>query len=148
MFDDQTSTTKAADISSAVTQDLQQGASVHQLIITATDIPLLRFGKDSGNVQGYGLGDTVTVSIRPGVAYTDVVSAVQLTAGSDNAGSAFTGPATGVQTAGGSSAYSEQVTPTIGTSSASDTDRSAIKRLTAQVRRIDKALQRSRKAGQ
>jgi hypothetical protein len=145
LFDDQTSTTTASDLATQAASDLATGASVHQLVITATDIPLLRFGNDAGPVQGFLLGDTVTVAIRPGVSYTDIVSAVQLTAGSGGVGNVYTGSTTGVQAAGGYGTYYEIVTPTIGTSG---TDQTAVSRLASQVRRIDQAVARARKAGQ
>jgi hypothetical protein len=90
----------------------------------------------------------VTVAIRPGVSYTDIVSAVQLTAGSDTAGSVFTGPATGVQVAGGSGTYFEQVTPTIGNPAFAARGTTVTERLAAKVRQIDKAIAQSRKSGQ
>jgi hypothetical protein len=143
LFDDQTSTTNADDIATAVTDDLTQGASAHTLTITATDIPQLRFGRD------YGLGDTVTVSIRPGVSYTDIVSGVELIAGSDNAGSAFTTPTTGVQVAGASfGTYYEEAIPTIGNPAFAKRGVTTAQLLASQVRRIDDAIRKARKAGQ
>jgi hypothetical protein len=149
LFEDQTSSTNADDISTAVDQDLADGASAHTLTITATDIPHLRFGETVGVVQGYQLGDTVTIQIHPGISYTDVISAVELTAGSDTSGTVYMGPTTGVQVTGSYGSYYEVVTPTVGASSDDSTaDRSAVRRLASQVRKINKAIRAARKAGQ
>ena len=148
IFDDQTSTTAASDLAAAVTSDLTQGASAHVLTITATDIPLLRFGSTVPPVQGYQLGDTVTVAIRPGVSYTDIVSGVELTAGSDTAGTVYMGPATGVQAAGTYGAYYEVVTPIIGNPNFAARGQTVTQRLASQVRLIDKAVAQAKKAGQ
>lgn len=129
-YSDQTSTTAAADLTQSYTDVLTQGGSQHQLSVTAVDTPYLRFGVDDPPVQGYLLGDKVTVAINDGVAYPDIVSAVQLTA-----------DATG-------ESYTETVTPTIGSAYGSGADQTAVSQLAARVRQIQKQLQRLRKAGQ
>jgi len=98
-----------------------QGAAAATLAVTALDLPLLRFGRDDlpNKIQGYDLGDTVTVEIHPGVTYTDIISAVKLSA------------------EGGE----ETVTPTIGAAD-SDTagDDTITAQLTARVRDLERRL--------
>lgn len=129
-YSDQTSTTTASDLTQAYTDLLTQGASVHQLAVTVADGPMLRFGYDVPPVQGYLLGDTVTVAIRDGVTYSDIVSQVELAADAT------------------SDPYTETVTPTIGNAYGSGTDQTATSQLAARVRAIDQAIGRLRKAGQ
>jgi hypothetical protein len=52
---------------------LNEGAASPSLSVTATDIPLLTFGRD------YWLGDLVTVEPRFGDTYSDIVTGVALT---------------------------------------------------------------------
>lgn len=148
-YSDQTSTTTAADLTTAFTDALTQGASAHQLSAIAVDTPLLRFGNDAAPVQGYQLGDTVTVALRAsGVSYTDIVSAVQLTA--DATGGSYAGSYSPSYRAGGapSGPYVETVIPTIGVAANSATDTTAVSQIAAEVRKLQKQIQKLRKAGQ
>lgn len=123
VYSDQTSTTDATQIAQAQTEALAQGAGVAKLGVTVTDLPRVRFGADAPGVQGYREGDIVAVDIRDGVTYTDVVTAVQLTADASQQG------------------YTETVTPTIGTADTdSGTDQTATAKLSARVRQLEKAL--------
>ncbi|MCW2917659.1 MAG: hypothetical protein JWN52_5727 [Actinomycetia bacterium] len=116
---DQAGSTDATQMTQAGTDAITQGAGAAQLQLQIVDLPLLRFGAD------YGLGDRVTVEIRNGVSYADIVTAVQLVA--DSSGSN----------------YVETVTPTIGAAgSDSSGDATATARLAAEVRALRKALQR------
>lgn len=122
-YSDQTSTTDATQIAQAQTEALQQGAGVAKLGVTVIDLPKVRFGADATGVQGYREGDIVAVDIKDGITYTDVVSAVQLTADASQQG------------------YTETVTPTIGTADTdSGTDQTATARLAARVRQLEKAF--------
>jgi hypothetical protein len=86
------------------------------MTVTATDIPFLTFGRD------YGLGDIVSVEVRPGVVYSDVVSGVQLTAD----------PA---------ATPNINVVPTVGNSGNSTaTDQSIIGQLTARIKALEKQM--------
>ncbi len=147
-FSDQTSTTTTSDLTQAYTDVLTQGASAHQLSAIAVDTPLLRFGADASPVQGYQLGDTVTVALSGSVSYTDIVSAVQLTA--DATGGSYLGSYSPNYRAGAppSGPYTETVIPTIGVPYSAATDPTAVTQLAAQVERIQKQIQRLRKAGQ
>lgn len=69
---EQTSETNPSMATQAGQDALNQGLASPSLAVTATDIPLLTFGKD------YGLGDRVTVGIRTGDSYSDIVSSVTL----------------------------------------------------------------------
>lgn len=124
-YSDQSSTTDATQISQAQTDALNQGAGQAKLAVTVTDLPRIRFGADDvdNGIQGYREGDIVASDIRDGVTYTDVVSAVQLTADASQ------------------QAYTETVTPTIGAGDTdTSTDQTATAQLAAQVRRIEAAL--------
>jgi hypothetical protein len=148
-YSDQTSTTVAADLTTAYTDVLTQGGTAHQLSAIAVDTPMLRFGADASPVQGYGLGDTVTVALSDGIAYTDTVSSVQLIA--DATGGSYLGSGYSPNyRAGGppSGPYAETVIPTIGVPYNSATDPTAVTQLAAEVRKIQKAMQKLRKAGQ
>lgn len=120
---DQSSTDTAADITTAANEAVAAGASKIQLAVTVVDLPRLRFGADAAGVQGYREGDTVTVDIRDGVTFSDVVSKVQLVA-----------DATG-------DTYSETVTPTIGTDA--DTGQTMPAKLAKKLRAVEKALRGS-----
>jgi hypothetical protein len=128
VISDQSSTTDATQITQAQTDALAQGAGVAKIGVTVIDLPRLRFGSDATGVQGYREGDIVATDIRPGITYTDVVSAVQLTADASQ------------------QSYSETVTPTIGAAETdSGTDQTATARLSAQVRAIDRKLSQIQK---
>lgn len=72
VYSDQTSQTTPAQAQQAATDVLTQGQASPSLTMTATDIPLLTFGRD------YFLGDVVSVEPRPGDVYSDIVSGVSL----------------------------------------------------------------------
>lgn len=128
VYNDQSSTTDAAQISQAQTDALTQGAGTAKVAVTVVDLPRVRFGADATGVQGYREGDIVAVDIRDGVTYTDVVSSVQLTADASQ------------QT------YSETVTPTIGASETdAGTDQTAVAKLAAQVRAIEQQLKQTQR---
>jgi hypothetical protein len=84
--------------------------------VTAADTPFLTFGRD------YGLGDIVSVEVRPGAVYSDIVSSVMLTAD----------PTTTPMIS---------AVPTIGNSSNStSTDQGIIGQLSARIRALEKKL--------
>jgi hypothetical protein len=147
-YSDQTATTTAADLTTAYTDVLTQGGSAHQLSAIAVDGPMLRFGADAPPIQGYELGDTVTVALNDGLSYTDIVSAVQLTA--DATGGSYLGSYSPNFRAGGapSGPYTEVVIPTIGLPFNAATDPTAVTRLATEVRKLQKQIQKLRKAGQ
>lgn len=117
---DQSGTTDLNQINQAGTDAIAQGAGAAQLQLQTVDLPRLRFGVD------YGLGDRVTVELKAGVSYTDLVSGVQLVA------DATTG-----------TAYTETVTPMIGAAGVDvANDKTALALLAAEVRALRKALQR------
>lgn len=117
IYNDQTSTTDADQVTQAQADAIAAGAGPVQLSMTATDIPVLTYGVD------YGLGDKVTAEIRGGVAYADIIGAVQLTA------DATAEPPT------------ETVTPTIGAvTDATADDPTATAALAAAIRRLEKQL--------
>lgn len=71
---DQSSEADPVIINQVGVDALASGIAGAALAVTATDIPFLTFGRD------YGLGDKVTVEVRAGDTYTDIVSGVSLTA--------------------------------------------------------------------
>jgi hypothetical protein len=124
-FSDQSSTNDAAQITAAQNEAVAQGAPVRQLNMTGVDIPRLRFGKDATGVQGYGVGDLVGGDLHDGITYTDIISAVQLTADAT------------------AEPYTERVTPTVGTADDSGgDDTTAVARLAARVRALEQLLKR------
>lgn len=90
-FTDQSSVTGAAAVTQAVADAVSQGRAQTLLGATAVDIAQLRFGVD------YRLGDTVAVDLFDDLTYSDIVAAVDLHAEA------------------AASAYTETVTPAIGT---------------------------------
>jgi hypothetical protein len=74
VFTDSSSETVVANLTATAQASLLQGQAGPTMSVTASDIPFLTFGRD------YGLGDTVSVEVRPGVVYSDIVSGVTLTA--------------------------------------------------------------------
>ena len=72
VFVDQSGQTQIGNVSQAGNNALNQGAAQPSLVTAFTDIPSMTFGQD------YWLGDNVTVEIRPGDVYQDLVSAVTL----------------------------------------------------------------------
>jgi len=116
---DQSSSTDSTEMTQAGQDALSQGAGAAQMSISTVDLPLLSFGTD------YGLGDTVTVEVRDGVTYQDIVSAVQLTA--DDSGQN----------------YVETATPTVGASESDiGDDQTASAQLAARVRALEKQIRR------
>jgi hypothetical protein len=115
-FTDSSSETDTNNLNTAAQQALDSGGFGPNMSATVTDIPFLTFGRD------YGLGDTVTVEVRPGALYQDVVSSVALTAD----------PA---------ATPSISVVPAIGNSdNATATDQSIISQLSARIRALEKKL--------
>lgn len=123
-FLDQSSTDTAADVTTAATQAIAAGVSKVSIAVTVVDLPRLRFGADASGVQGYRVGDIVTLDIRDGVTYSDIVSKVQLVA--DASGDTYT----------------ETVTPTIGTASDA-TDQTMPAKLAAELRSLERRLRNS-----
>jgi len=115
-FIDDSSETDANNLATAAQQAIATGAAGPTMNVTATDIPFLTFGRD------YHLGDIVTVEVRPGVTYNDVVTGVTLTADP-------------------SQTPEISVVPTIGNSAnATATDLTAIGQLTARIKAVEKKL--------
>lgn len=123
-FLDQSSTDTAADVTTAASQAIAAGVSKVSIAVTVVDLPRLRFGADASGVQGYRVGDIVTLDIRDGVTYSDIVSKVQLVA--DASGDT----------------YIETVTPTIGTASDA-TDQTMPAKLAAELRSLERRLRNS-----
>jgi len=72
-FNDSSSETNAGVINATAQSDLVSGAMGPNMATTATDTPYLIFGRD------YNVGDKVSVEVRPGDVYQDVISSVTLT---------------------------------------------------------------------
>lgn len=123
-FGDQSSTDTAADITTSQTQALASGASQVRIALTAVDLPRLRFGADGTGVQGYRVGDMVTLDLSDTVTYSDMVTKVQLVADTT----------TGT--------YVETVTPTIGVGSDS-IDLTLAAKLSKRLRAVEFALRGS-----
>lgn len=124
-FIDQSSTDTAADVTTAVNQAIAAGAGRIGISVTVVDLPRLRFGNDAPGTQGYRVGDIVTLDIREGVTFTDVISKAQLVA--DASGDSYT----------------ETVTPTIGASGDDSADQTISSKLSAQLRALERALRGS-----
>jgi hypothetical protein len=71
-FVDETSETDTTLVTQAANGALGGGAAGAALNMMASDIPFLTYGRD------YGLGDKVTVEVRPGVTYQDIITSVTL----------------------------------------------------------------------
>lgn len=123
-FVDQSSTDTAADVTTATNEAVAAGAGKVAIEVSVVDLPRLRFGADGDGIQGYRVGDIVTLDLRAGVTYSDVVSKVQLVA--DSSGDAYT----------------ETVTPTIGTATG-DSDQTISAKLSARLRAVERALRGS-----
>lgn len=116
IFNDSSSETVVANLTTTAQNALLTGAAGPTMSITASDIPFLTFGRD------YGLGDIVSVEVRPGVVYSDVVTGVTLTA---------------------DPTQSPEITvvPTIGQNANSTaTDPTVIGQLTARIQALEKLL--------
>jgi hypothetical protein len=72
-FIDDTSESIAANLNTTAQSALFSGTAGPSLATTTTDSPYLVFGHD------YFIGDKVTVEVRPGVTYQDIVTSVTLT---------------------------------------------------------------------
>lgn len=126
-FLDQSSTDTATDVTVAANQAIAAGSGRVSITTSVVDLPRLRFGFDdpAHGVQGYRVGDIVTLDLRDGVTYSDVVSKVQLIA-----------DATG-------DSYTETVTPTIGTGTDDAADQTISSKLSTRLRRLEKTLRGS-----
>jgi hypothetical protein len=120
-FEDQSSSTAAADVTQAQADAVTAGQAQTTLAATAIDLPRLRFGADdpAAGITGYRLGDLVSVDLYDGLTYTDIVSSVTLTADAT------------------ASPYTETVVPSIGTAASDNTVSAALqKQITAIERKI------------
>lgn len=124
-FADQSSTDTAADVTTAANQAVIAGSGKVSIAVTVVDLPRLRFGDDAAGMQGYRVGDIVTLDIRDGVTYSDVVTKVQLVA--DASGDTYT----------------ETVTPTIGTAGDGASDQTLDAKLASRLRALERALRGS-----
>jgi hypothetical protein len=116
VFNDSASETVVANLQTTANDALLQGQAGPTMGVTATDIPFLTYGRD------YRLGDRVSVEVRPGVVYSDVVTGVTLTA---------------------DPTQSPEITvvPTIGqNANVTNTDQTIIGQLTSRIRALEKAL--------
>jgi hypothetical protein len=121
-FDDESSATAAADVTQAQADAVTSGQAQTSLSATAIDIPRLRFGADAAGITGYRLGDLVTVDLYDGLTYTDIISAVTLSADATQ------------------QPYTETVVPSIGTVAADNTISAGLqKQLDALERKIRRA---------
>ena len=115
-FNDSSSETDINNLNSTAQQALLAGAVGPTMSVTAADIPFLTYGRD------YQLGDIVSVEVRPGAVYSDVVTGVTLT--SD--------PSQSPQIS---------VVPTVGNNAnATATDQGIIGQLSARIRSLEKKL--------
>lgn len=116
VFTESSSETDINNLNTSAQNALLQGATGPTMSVTASDIPFLTYGRD------YGLGDLVSIEVRPGVVYQDVVTGVTLTA-DPNQSPEIT------------------VVPTIGqNANATATDQGIIGQLTARIRALEKKL--------
>lgn len=119
VFNDSSSETVVANLQTTANDALLQGQAGPTMSVAATDIPFLTFGRD------YYLGDIVTVEVRPGASYSDVVTGVTLTAD----------PSQNPEI---------QAVPTIGqNANSTSTDQSIIGQLTARIRALEKQISKS-----
>jgi len=115
-FIDSSSETDANNLATTAQSAVNSGAAGPTMAATTADIPFLTFGRD------YYLGDTVTIEVRPGATYSDIISGVTLTADPSQT------PAL-------------SVVPTIGQSSNSTaTNQSIINQLASRIRTLEKKL--------
>lgn len=116
VFNDSASETVVANLQATANDALLQGQAGPTMSVTATDIPFLTFGRD------YYLGDIVSVEVRPGAVYSDVVTGVTLTAD----------PSQNPEI---------QSVPTIGqNANTTSTDQSIIGQLTKRIRALEKLI--------
>jgi hypothetical protein len=115
-FIDNSSETSTPNLTAAAQDALISGTYGPAMSTTVTDTPYLVFGQD------YGLGDVVTVQVRNGDVYSDIVSGVTLTADP-------------------SQQPVINVVPTIGNSTASTaTDNKIIAQLVHRIKTVEKRL--------
>ena len=115
-FADNSSETDINNLNASAQQTLASGGFGPNMSATVADTPFLTYGRD------YDLGDIVTIEVRSGAVYSDVVTSVTLTADP-------------------SQTPSMSVVPSIGNSSnATATDKSAIGVLSARIRALEKKL--------
>lgn len=117
-FIDDSSETDANNLATAALAALGGGAAGPTMSATVTDTPFLTFGRD------YGLGDIVSVEVRSGAVYSDVVTGVTLTADP-------------------SQTPMYQVVPTIGQAqNAAATDPTILGQLTTRIRQLEQRIAR------
>lgn len=116
VYNNSASETVVANLQTTANDALLQGQAGPTMNVTATDIPFLTFGRD------YYLGDLVSVEVRPGSVYSDVVTGVTLTAD----------PSQNPEI---------QSVPTIGqNANSTSTDQSIIGQLTARIRALERQM--------
>ena len=115
-FNDSTSESVVANLNATAQQAILSGAAGPTLTATLADTPFLTYGRD------YGLGDIVTIEVRPGNTYSDVITGVTLTADPTQQPPI-------------------SVVPTVGqNANATATDQSIIGQLTQRIRTLEKKL--------
>jgi hypothetical protein len=115
-FTDSSSETDVNNLNATAVSTLGGGAAGPNMNATMTDTPFLTFGRD------YGLGDIVSIEVRPGAVYSDVVSSVTLTADPTQTPML-------------------SVVPTIGSSAnATATDQTIIGQLTTRIQNLERIL--------
>lgn len=115
-FIDSSSETDANNLATTAQQAIATGAAGPTLSVVAADIPFLTYGRD------YHVGDIVSIEVRPGVFYSDVVTGVTLTADP-------------------SQTPEISVVPVIGNSAnATVTDQTIIGQLSARIRTLERKL--------
>ena len=115
-FMDSSSETDVNNLIATGQQAVLTGAAGPTLAATLAETPFLTYGRD------FGLGDIVTIEVRPGAVYSDVVSGVTLTADP-------------------SQSPPLAVVPTVGqNASATATDQKIIGQLSARIRALEKKL--------
>jgi hypothetical protein len=115
-FTDNSSETDVNNLNATAIATLGGGAAGPNMAATVTDTPFLTYGRD------YGLGDIVSVEVRNGAVYSDIITSVTLTADP-------------------SQTPMISVVPTIGNSgNATASDPSVIGQLTQRIRNLEKLL--------
>jgi hypothetical protein len=116
VFTDSSGETDVNNLATTAQAAILSGAAGPTLSATLADTPYLTFGRD------YGLGDIVTIEVRPGNFYTDVITGVTLTADP-------------------SQTPMISVVPTVGqNANATATDQSIIGQLTKRIRALERRL--------
>jgi Siphovirus ReqiPepy6 Gp37-like protein len=115
-FNDSSSETVVSNLQATAQQAILAGAAGPTMSATLVETPFLTFGRD------YGLGDIVSIEVRPGNVYSDVVTSVALTADPTQ-----TPPLS--------------VVPTVGqNANSTGTDQTVIGQLTKQIQALEKKL--------